>query len=95
MLALVAIAARNRIGEIAFTGIITALIAVAAWAAYVNIEKYGWSGDSAAWAQAAGSIIAIAGASWIARGEARQARRLRRRQGEEAAWAVRFTLAQA
>lgn len=82
-------------GELLFVGTILLLVAATGYAAYSNIAAKGWGADAAAWAQAAGSIIAIAGAAWLARSEARQARRWRREQGEEAAWAVRFVLSQA
>lgn len=72
-----------------------ALIALAAWAAWLNISKSGWTSDAAAWVQAAGSVAAIAGAAWLAQGEARRARKLRREQGEELAWCVRFAIMQA
>lgn len=81
--------------ELVFMAVIVALIVLTAWAAASNIQRKGWTSDAAAWAQAAGSIIAIAGAAWLARGEARQARRWRREQGEEGAWSARFILAQA
>lgn len=89
------LSARNRIGELLFGLIITALICLTSFAAYKNAVEKGWGADTAAWAQAAGSIIAIAGAAWLAGNEARQARRWRRKQGEEAAWGVRFVIAQA
>jgi hypothetical protein len=71
------------------------LVALSGWAAYANWAKSGWGSDAAAWIQAAGAIAAIAGASWLAQGEARRARRLRRKQNEEAAWYVRFAITQA
>ena len=82
-------------GEFVFAGMVAALVAVTGYAAYINVVAKGWNADAAAWAQAAGSIIAIAGAAWVARSGSRQARRQRREQGEEAAWAVRFVLSQA
>jgi hypothetical protein len=81
--------------ELLFACVILVLIIIAGTAAYRNVAQHGWNADAAAWAQAAGSIIAIAGAAWLARSEARQARRWRREQGEEAAWGVRFILSQA
>lgn len=86
---------RIRRAEALFVIAIAALVAVTGAAAWANVAKSGWSSDAAAWAQAAGSILAIAGAAWLARSEARQARRFRREQGEEAAWAVRFVISQA
>lgn len=85
----------REIPEFLFLGGVLCLIAIASYAAYVNVVAKGWNGDAAGWAQAAGSITAIAGAVWLARAESRQARRWRRAQGEEAAWAVRFVIAQA
>ena len=81
--------------EIAFTITIFALVGVTSLAAYINVSQRGWNADAAAWAQAAGSIIAIAGAAWLARSEVRQNKRWRREQGEEAAWGVRFVISQA
>lgn len=78
-----------------FAGIIAALVAVTGYAAYRNVAAKGWNADAAAWAQAVGSIVAIAGSAWLARSGNRQARRQRREQGEESAWAVRFVIAQA
>lgn len=95
MLRVIGATVRDHGGRAIFAATIGALIAITGWAAFVNVQKDGWSGDSAAWAQAAGSIVAIAGAAWVARGESRHARRLRRRHSEEAAWAVRFTFTQA
>lgn len=82
-------------GSLAFIGVIVALVAVTAFAAYTNVLQKGWGADAAAWAQAAGSIIAVAGAAWLARSEARHVRHWRREQGEEAAWGVRFVISQA
>lgn len=82
-------------GELAFVTTIAALVALTGYAAYSNVVIKGWNADAAAWAQAAGSIIAIAGAAWLARSGARQVRRQRREEGEESAWAVRFVLSQA
>lgn len=87
--------ARDSLGALAFNAVTALLIAVAGYAAYVNVAAKGWNADAAAWAQAVGSIIAIVGAGWLARNESRQLRRENRRQGEEAAWAVRFVIAQA
>jgi hypothetical protein len=81
--------------EVFFAFAIVGLVAVTAIATAINVIHKGWSGDAAAWAQAGGSIVAIAGAAWIARSEARHARYVRRLQSEEAAWNVRFVLAQA
>lgn len=78
-----------------FYAISAALVALAAWAAWMNVSKSGWTGDAAGWVQAAGSIAAIAGAAWLSQGEARRARRVRREQGEELAWYVRFSIKQA
>ncbi|QCI68237.1 hypothetical protein [Phreatobacter stygius] len=86
---------RYRAGEAAFLGIIAALVGFAGFAVFQNIQRAGWSADAAGWAQAAGSIIAVAGAAWLARGEVRRARRWRREQGEEAAWGVRYVIMQA
>jgi hypothetical protein len=80
--------------EVALTLFILGLIIVTGWAAAENVAQGGWSADAAGWAQAAGSIIAIAGAGWLARSEAREARSYRRRHGEEAAWHVRFVVSQ-
>lgn len=86
---------RRRLGELVFMVAIVALVAVTGFAAYINIVEKGWSSDAAAWAQAAGSIIAVAGAAWLAQTEARHVRRWRREQGEEAAWGARFVVSQA
>lgn len=83
-----------RLGEMVFLIAIASLVGVTGFGAYANFRQDGWSSDAAAWAQAAGSIIAIAGAAWLARGEVRQVRRWRREQGEEAAWSVRFVIQQ-
>ncbi|KJJ96244.1 hypothetical protein UB44_17675 [Burkholderiaceae bacterium 26] len=85
----------QRLGELIFVGMIGILVGITGIAAYKNVATKGWGADAAAWAQATGSIIAIAGAAWLARSESRQARRWRREQGEEAAWSVRFVLVQA
>ena len=85
----------HRGGEILIGAAVAGLIAVTGFGAVQNVLQKGWNGDAAAWAQAAGSIVAIVSAAWIARGEARHARRWRRQQGEEAAWGVRFVLKQA
>ncbi|WP_344855187.1 hypothetical protein [Aminobacter aminovorans] len=71
------------------------LVVTSAWAAYVSVLRSGWTSEAAAWVQAAGSIAAIAGATWVAQTEVRRARRVRRELNEEAAWHVRFSLAQA
>lgn len=71
------------------------LVAVSVWAAGASIVTYGWKSDAAAWVQAAGSIAAIVGATWLAQTEARRVRRVRREQNEEAAWYVRFAIVQA
>lgn len=85
----------RRAGEVVLGGLLLALIGVTTSAAVVSVVRHGWAADAAAWAQAAGAIVAIVGAAWLARGEARQARRWRREQGEEAAWGVRYALIQA
>ncbi|TGU89257.1 hypothetical protein EN794_046040 [Mesorhizobium sp. M00.F.Ca.ET.151.01.1.1] len=85
---------QDRLGSI-FYALVSILIALAGWAAYANAVKSGWGSDAAAWVQVAGSIAAIAGAAWLAQGESRRARRLRREQNEEAAWYVRFSIVQA
>lgn len=79
----------------ALYAIAVVLVGMAGWAAGVNVLQSGWNSDVAAWVQAAGSIAAIAGATWIAQSEARRARRVRREQNEEAAWHVRFAIKQA
>lgn len=71
------------------------LVVLAAWAAWINVSRSGWTADAAGWVQAAGSVAAIAGAAWLSQGEARRARRLRREEGEELAWYVRFSIKQA
>jgi hypothetical protein len=86
---------RSRIAGLAFVAMICGLVGVTGFAAYINVSQKGWNADAAAWAQAAGSIMAIVGAAWLARSETRQARRWKREQGEEAAWGVRFVLSQA
>src|SRR5712671_6061215 len=86
---------RRNFSEIAFSVIIATLVLVTGGAAYVNAVRKGWGADAAAWAQATGSIIAVAGAGWLARSESRRSRRRRREQGEEAAQGVRFLIAQA
>lgn len=82
-------------GKAFFAGLTIAATLTTVLAAYWSVARSGWGSDAAAWVQAAGSIVAIAGAAWIARGEARETRRWRREQGEEAAWAVRFVIMQA
>lgn len=84
-----------RADELVFALVVLVLASVSGFAAYSNILRAGWGSDAAAWAQAGGSIIAVAGAAWISRNETRRARRWRREQGEEAAWGVRFVIAQA
>lgn len=84
----------NCIGFILYA-IAMIFVAVSAWAAIANVIRSGWNSDAAAWIQAAGSIAAIAGSTWIAQSEARRARRVRREQNEEAAWYVRFAIKQA
>lgn len=86
---------RDRPGEFAFNTVTAFLIAIPAYAAFVNVAAKGWNADAAAWAQAFGSIVAVVSAGWLARNETRQLRRESRRQGEETAWAVRFVIAQA
>jgi hypothetical protein len=83
------------VAELTFVGVILALVAVTARAALVIIVSKGWNADAAAWAQAAGSILAIGGAVWLSRDEARRARTERRQKSEEEAWGVRFVIAQA
>lgn len=78
-----------------FAAVFVLLVVVTGYAAFENVRTRGWTSDAAAWVQACGSIIAIVGAAWLSRGEIRQARRWRRQLGEEAAWSVRFVIAQA
>lgn len=78
-----------------FYAISAVLIALAAWAAWINVSRSGWNADAAGWVQAAGSVAAIAGAAWLSQGETRRARRARREEGEELAWYVRFAIKQA
>jgi hypothetical protein len=78
-----------------FMLLMLALVGGTVWAAWANYLRAGWDSNSAAWVQAAGAILAILGAAWLARGERRQTRRWRREQGEEAAWSTRFVIAQA
>lgn len=85
----------TRISELAFAFVVLVLVTITSFAAYSNVLRSGWGSDAAAWAQAAGSIIAIAGAAWVSRSETRRTRRWKREQGEEAAWGVRFVIAQA
>ncbi|WP_312809268.1 hypothetical protein [Agrobacterium cavarae] len=82
-------------GEAVFAIFALALIAATAWACLINVRSSGLDANSAAWAQASGSILAIAAAAWIARGDVRRARRWRRDQAEEAAWHARFVVVQA
>lgn len=86
---------RHDAGSVAFVAVTLSTITVTAVAAILNYNKSGWSSDVAAWAQAGGSILAIAGAAWLASHEARRARRARLRDGEEAAGYVRFAIVQA
>lgn len=83
------------IAKVILTVSIILMISITGFAAVINVLQKGWTADAAAWAQAVGSIVAIAGAAWIARSEAREAVRSRRRQGEEAAWQARFVIVQA
>ncbi|TPW26714.1 hypothetical protein [Pararhizobium mangrovi] len=85
----------TRVISLAFLLAVAVLIVGAGLVAYLNVRSDGWGSDAAAWAQVSGSMIAIIGALWIVASEARQARRIRRKQGEEAAWGVRFILIQA
>ncbi|BCG72121.1 hypothetical protein MesoLj113a_32790 [Mesorhizobium sp. 113-1-2] len=78
-----------------FYGAAVVLIAMAGWATYFSVAHSGWGSEAAAWVQAAGSIAAIVGATWLAQSEGRRARRNRREQNEEAAWYVRFAIVQA
>lgn len=71
------------------------LVVMAGWGAGINVLRSGWNSDAAAWVQAAGSIAAIVGATWIAQSETRRLRRARREHNEEAAWHVRFAIKQA
>jgi len=82
-------------GAIAFFTASFALVALAAVVAAVIISREGFGTNGAAWAQAGGSIAAIAGAVWLFRGETVRRRRERRALGEEVAWAVRFALTNA
>ncbi len=82
-------------GAITFLCLTVILVAATSWAIYQNVITSGWDANSAAWAQASGSVLAIAAAAWIARGDARRNRRWRRDQGEEAAWHARYIIAQA
>lgn len=76
--------------------LLTALaITTTLWAVWKNYDKGGWSDDTAAWVQAAGSIIAIVAAAWLARGQERQARRFRRQVAEQIAAGVVFAIKQA
>lgn len=86
---------RGRSSETVVFGAMAVLLGVSGWAAYANVAKSGWTADAAGWAQAAGSIIAIAGAIWLSRSEARHARRSRRELAEETIWSVRFVIVQA
>ncbi|WP_129567384.1 hypothetical protein [Agrobacterium sp. CFBP2214] len=88
-------AVQRHVGEAIFVAIALALIAATAWASVINVRSSGLDANSAAWAQASGSILAIAAAAWIARGDVRRARRWRRDQAEEAAWHARFVVVQA
>jgi hypothetical protein len=85
----------SSLAELTFVGVILALVAVTAHAAVLIIVSKGWNADAAAWVQAAGSILAIGGAVWLSRDEARRARSERRQKSEEEAWGVRFVIAQA
>ena len=85
----------SSVAELSFVGVILALVAITARAAFLIIVSKGWNADAAAWVQAAGSIIAIGGAVWLSRDEARRARAERRQKSEEEAWGVRFVMAQA
>ena len=58
----------------------------------LNMPDQAFTAEAAAWAQAAGSIAAIAGAIWLSRMESGRDRRQRRLDREEAAWAVRFAI---
>ncbi len=85
----------DRFYKLIFFAAILILTTIFTLAAFFSIREKGWGSDAAAWAQAAGTIIAVAGSAWLARSENRQARRWRRQQGEEAAWSARFVIKQA
>lgn len=85
---------RDRILSVVFTTAIVAMIVATGVGVIVNLNR-GNGGEAAAWAQACGSIVAIAGAAWLARSGERQAKRARRTRAEETAWYVRFSVVQA
>lgn len=72
--------------------VLLSLIIFCATGLALSLLSSGLGADAASWAQAAGSIAAIAGAVWISRLEAGHERVLRRREREEVAWAVRFAI---
>jgi hypothetical protein len=69
-----------------------AMIAFCIAGVAVSLAASGLGSEAAAWAQAAGTIAAIAGAAWISRVESGRERRQRRFEREEAAWGVRFAI---
>lgn len=85
---------RDRV-VVAFIGLSAGLASLSVIAAVVSVVREGLGANGAAWAQAAGSIAAIAGAVWLFRSEAVRRRHERRVAGEEAAWAVRFAITNA
>jgi hypothetical protein len=71
---------------------VLALLAFCAVGVAISLSEDGFGAEAAAWAQAAGSIAAIAGAVWLSRLESMRERRQRRHEREETAWAVRFAI---
>ena len=58
----------------------------------VSLKSGGFDAAAAAWAQAAGSVVAIACAVWISRAEGRREQRRKRLEREETAWAVHYAM---
>lgn len=95
-------ALRSKLGEMdvaiaygAVLAVVGAVIAFCGWGLAASFWRGGFGTEAAAWAQAGGSIAAIAGAVWISRAEERRTRRLRRHEREEVAWGVRFAISAA
>lgn len=82
-------------GAIILIAISVLLAALSALAAGISIFREGIGANAAAWAQAVGSIAAIAGAVWLFRSDISRRQHEQRAAGEQLAWAVRYAIHQA